>query len=176
MAERNLKRRTSCGSPNSDAAADRIAETADLASSGPSGANKLLKTLSDPDSAVRYWGATGLGNIGEPARTASEELKKVLLEDSSPVVQIAAARALCRMGQAQPALPVLVMHLRNGEQWERLHAAIVLAEIDEQARLVVPEMRTALQPRTDLYANGKYVVRVINRALNQLVGTAHQVP
>ncbi len=162
--------------PQADAAANRLADTAALASSGPQATNDLLKALDDDDSAVRYWGATGLGNIGNPAKQASDELKRVLLKDDSPVVQIAAARALCRMGQPQPALPVLVKHLRNGEQWERLHAAIVLDEIEDQARPVTQQMHAALKPRPDLYANGKYVVRVINRALNQLEGTSRQVP
>ncbi len=159
-----------------EAAADRLAETAVLASSGESATNDLIAALDNEDSAVRYWGATGLGNIGMPAIKADQKLKEILLNDDSPIVQIAAARALCRMSQPEKALPVLVEHLRNGEQWERLNAAIVLDEIDEQAIPVIPEMHLALKPRSDLYANGKYVVRVINRALNQLEATNRQVP
>ncbi len=40
---------------------------------------------------------------------------------------------------------------------------------------VIEAMHAALIPRKELYANGKYVVRVINRALNQLEGTSRQV-
>ena len=65
--------------------------------------------------------------------------------------------------------------MAEGEQWERLHAAIVLDEIDEQARPVVDAMHKALRPRQELYAKGKYTVRVINRALNQLEGTKREV-
>ena len=36
-------------------------------------------------------------------------------------------------------------------------------------------MREALKPRNELYAKGKYVVRVINRALNELEGTSNAV-
>ena len=74
------------------------------------------------------------------------------------------------------ALPVLTKELDKGEQWERLYAALVLDEIEEMARPVLSEMHAALEPRMDLYANGKYVVRVLNRALNQLEGTNRQVP
>ncbi|HCR28638.1 MAG TPA: sulfatase, partial [Opitutae bacterium] len=70
----------------------------------------------------------------------------------------------------------LTKELDEGEQWERLQAAIVLDEIDEMAGPVLSEMHAALEPRTDLYANGKYVVRVLNRALNQLEGTNRKVP
>ena len=97
------------------------------------------------------------------------------LDDESPVVRTAVACALCRIGQPAHALPVLVDVLHHGEQWERLHAAIVLDEIDEQARPVLAEMRAALQPRQKLFAGGKYTVRVINRALNELEGTHRKV-
>ncbi len=91
------------------------------------------------------------------------------------VVRTAAAHALCRLGEPASALSVLTEVLRDGEQWERLHAAIVLDEIDEQARPVLREMKAALEPKDDLYAGGKYTVRVINRALNQLEGTQRTV-
>ena len=100
----------------------------------------------------------------------------MLTTEPSSVVRTAAARALCRFGIVDAALPTLVQELHHGEQWERLHAAIVLDQIDEQAKPVIQEMHEALQPRTDLYANGKYVIRVINRALNQLESTSRVVP
>ena len=65
---------------------------------------------------------------------------------------------------------MLTRELDAGAQWERLHAAIVLDEIGAQARPVIEAMRRGLKPRKDLYANGKYTVRVLNRALNQLPG------
>lgn len=158
-----------------DELADRIAQTAELASAGPSAFSRLTAALDDEEAAVRYWGATGLGNVGEPAARGAERVK-TLLNDESSVVRTAAARALCRFGQPDEALPVLVHELEHGEQWERLHAAIVLDEIGEQARPVIQQMHAALEPREELYANGKYTVRVINRALNQLEGTARTVP
>lgn len=161
---------------NAQAAADQLADTAALASSGPQALPELITALSHAEPAVRYWGATGLGNIGQHALPAKEALKKTLREDSSPVVQIAAARALCGIGESEVALPTLVKHLDSGEQWERLHAAIVLDQIDDQARPVIAEMHKNLEPRNDLYANGKYVIRVLNRALNQLEVTSRSVP
>ena len=155
--------------------AERVAETAVLASQGVEALASLKKAMRDRDSAVRYWGAIGVGNIGQPALAAKGEMTKAL-RDSSPVVRVAAARALCRLGKPAEALPVLVDVLRGGEQWERLHAAIVLDEIDRMANPVKEAMRAALRPRTDLYAEGKYVVRVLNRAMNQLEGTRNEVP
>ena len=48
-----------------DALAARIARVADLASSGLRAVEALTKSLSDSHPAVRYWAATGLGNIGD---------------------------------------------------------------------------------------------------------------
>jgi len=152
----------------------RLAEIAVNASEGIEALPHLLEGLEDSDAAVRYWGAVGIGNIGVPARKAESDIRKVL-KDPSSVVRTAAARALCRLGRPKEALSVLVKELEDGEQWERLHAAIVLDEIDEMARPVIEKMHQALTPREDLYANGKYVVRVINRALNQLEGTDRKV-
>ncbi|MBG86121.1 MAG: sulfatase [Verrucomicrobiales bacterium] len=157
-----------------DAVSRRVANTAVLASSGPFAKEDLIAALADPDSAVRYWAATGLGNIGKPNPSAKRKLKEAL-NDDSVVVQVAAARALARMGDTKSAIPVLTRALDKGAQWERLHAAIVLDEMDEQARPASKEMHAALKPRKGLYANGKYTVRVINRALNQLEGTSRSV-
>ncbi|MHC4400248.1 MAG: sulfatase-like hydrolase/transferase [Planctomycetota bacterium] len=155
--------------------ASRVARVAVSASAGQSALAQLVEALSDDDAAVRYWGAVGIGNVGQPARPAAGPVAE-LLDDESSVVRTAAARALCRLNMPEKALPVLVAELNGGAQWERLHAAIVLDESGEQARPVIEAMRAALAPRKDLYAKGKYTVRVLNRALNQLEGTARQVP
>ncbi|MBT5706150.1 MAG: sulfatase-like hydrolase/transferase [Verrucomicrobia bacterium] len=152
----------------------RVARVAALASEGKEGLSKLVDALEDEDAAVRYWGAVGVANIGLPAISAEDMVRRTL-KDPSAVVRTAAANALCRLGKPKAALPILVSILAEGEQWERLHAAIVLDEIDEQARPVVDAMHKALRPRQELYAKGKYTVRVINRALNQLEGTKREV-
>ncbi len=153
--------------------ANRLANVAVQASEGLQALPYLKEALADKDAAVRYWAAVGIGNIGEPALSAKDEIIAAL-EDESAVVRIAAARALCRMDMPKKALPVLTVELEEGAQWERLHAAIVLDEIDDMARPVLSEMRSALAPREELYQKGKYVVRVINRALNQLEETTRK--
>ncbi|MDP6448117.1 MAG: sulfatase-like hydrolase/transferase, partial [Pirellulaceae bacterium] len=75
----------------------RVARMAVAASAGESALKDLLQALDDPDAAVRYWGAVGLGNIGGPARSASTRLTAAL-DDESAVVRVAAARALLRSG------------------------------------------------------------------------------
>lgn len=153
----------------------RIARAAVLASSGPDGATELQASLIDENPAVRYWAAVGLGNMAPAAREYLPQLEQALRDDS-PVVRIAAARAVCRYEESSAALELLAQELARAAQWERLHAAIVLDELDEQARPVIDAMHAALEPRQDFYAKGKYTVRVINRALNELEGTQRAVP
>ena len=70
-----------------------LGRVAALASSGVYALPELLQAMRHPDAAVRYWGATGVGNIGKPV--AHAKLKMIeALKDSSPSVRIAAARAL----------------------------------------------------------------------------------
>lgn len=155
---------------------DRLATIAELASAGPTALPALIAAMDDPQPSIRYWGATGLGNIGAPAALDAAGVLTAALQDDQAVVRVAAARGLCLLNQPEAALPVLVAVLEHGRQWERLHAANVLDEIGDQAWPARDALHAALAPRPDLVARGKYVVRVINHALNQLEGTDRKVP
>ncbi|MFG0334600.1 MAG: sulfatase/phosphatase domain-containing protein, partial [Maioricimonas sp. JB049] len=162
--------------PGSEQYNIQLATIAALASEGAAALPHLIDAADDPDSAIRYWAAVGIGNIGEPARHRAADIMEATLSDESSAVRTAAARALCRMGQPEPALPVLIHELTNGEQWERLHAAIVLDQIDEQARPVIEQTKQGLEYQKGFNSDGKYRVRVTNRALNELLGTSNEVP
>lgn len=141
---------------------------------GPTAVPALSDALQSEHAAVRYWATVSLGNLGPDARAAYGRLADALA-DPAPTVAIAAARALCRMGRPEEALPVLVEHLRGDRQWVRLHVALVLDEIDEQAWPVVDGMKANMEYREAMLADGKYTVRVLNRALNELLGTDNEV-
>jgi arylsulfatase A-like enzyme len=159
-----------------DAYNAKLGEIAAAASEGIDALPKLVGALADEDDAIRYWGATGIGNIGEPAKQSALEPVRSLLTDESSAVRTAASRALCRMGEPADALPVLIHELTTGTQWERLHAANALDEIDEQARPVIEQMAEGLEYQEGFNSKGKYRVRVMNRALNELNGTNNTVP
>ena len=147
-----------------------LVDIATSASEGPAGIPKLLDALQNEDASIRYWAATGIGNIGPAAMST---LKRVAesLNDPSPSVRIAAARAVAKLGSPEEALPVLEAELQSDHQWGRLAAAIVLDEMDEEARPALPSLQQAL-----LNQPNKYIVRVANRAINELENTDHQVP
>jgi uncharacterized sulfatase len=147
----------------------QLGNAAAMASSGVYALSSMLQSMQHPDAAVRYWAATGVGNIGPEAVNARQSMVAAL-KDASPSVRIAAARALAAMGDAKKALPVLEAELQSEHQWGRLAAAIVLDEMDEQAKPAIQALKKALVNQPN-----KYIVRVANRALNELLGTNNVV-
>ncbi|MHC4331758.1 MAG: HEAT repeat domain-containing protein [Planctomycetota bacterium] len=125
--------------------------------------------MDDEDAAIRYWGATGIGNIGKDAR-AAEGRMVAALRDGAVSVRVAAARALCMMGKPEQALPVLIGALRGEQTWGRLQAAIVLDSIGQQARPAEQALKQALTGQPS-----KYITRVANRALNVMNSTDNVV-
>jgi len=148
----------------------RLIEVATAASEGPQALPTLLEAMDHEDAAIRYWGATGVGNIGRAAASAEGRMT-VALNDESVSVRVAAARALCRMNKPAKALPVLEAELAGEHQWARCQAAIVLDEIDEMARPAEKALKAALSNQPN-----KYITRVANRALNELNNTNNVVP
>lgn len=143
------------------------------ASDGPSAFPDLVAALDHSDAAIRYWGATGLGNFADEAAEFSGAVPALekALEDSSPTVRIAAGRALCRMGKTEPALAVVAEEMKGTGQWARLEASIVLDELDETARPALEALQGGLVDQPN-----KYIVRVSNKAVNDLLGTENKVP
>ncbi len=148
-----------------------MVDIAAAASDGPSALAKLTKGLSSPDATIRYWAATGIGNIGSPKNTEAIELLRELLSDDVTSVRVAAARGMCRCGQLEAGLTVLEDELKSELEWARLASAIALDELDEAARPVLPALQAALVEQPN-----KYIVRVANKAVNDLLGTQNRVP
>lgn len=177
IAEREAKLGSAWAILNGDDGAElmaRVREASSLALAGPEKRDRMTAMLDDDDAAVRYWAATALGNLGQEAKASYDALLK-RLDDDSAVVRVVAARALARMGAVEPALPVLVAVLDDGTQWARVHAAIVLDEMNDDARPAVEAMERNKAYREGMVAKGKYTVRVLNRALNELLGTNNTV-
>lgn len=148
----------------------RLIDIATKASMGAAVLDDLVAGLSDDDPSVRYWSATGIGNIGAEADRARSAVSSALT-DPSASVRIAAARAVARLGDSAAAIEVLRRELESDHQWGRLAAAIVLDEMDDQARPALAALKKALKDQPN-----KYIDRVVNRAVNELQGTNHRVP
>lgn len=132
----------------------------------------LTEDLSHQNEAVRYWAAISLGNLDDLKNLDATIIKlKVTLSDGTSAVRIASARALCKVGKSTPSINLLKKELNNEDGWVRLLAAQVLDEIGEDARPAEKE----LQKRIDIEDPNKYVVRVVNHALNVMNGTENVV-
>jgi len=145
---------------NNNIPVDEIQETA-LSNDVMLFTNNLLHT----NEVVRYWAATGIGNYSINANPQLRSLLITLLEDEYPSVQIAAARALSKLGYEETGLPTLTLSLQSSDEWVRLNAALVLDEIGEKSRPAQDKLKEVM---TD---ENKYVVRVVNHTLNELNGT-----
>ena len=154
-----------------DGVVGRLVAAATIASEGPEKLPELIQALSDQDPATRYWGATGIGNIGAPQAKSASAQVSAAMKDDSPSVRVAAARAVARLGDPAAALPVLEAELKSDLEWVRLEAAIVLDEMEEQARPAISSLKAALKNQPN-----KYIIRVANRAVNDLEGTENRVP
>lgn len=143
------------------------------ASQGESAFPDLIKALDHDDPAIRYWGGTGLGNFADLSGQDENTVKRLeaLCKDDSAAVRIASERALCRMGKTDKALSLLGKELSGDLQWARLEAAIALDYLDETARPVLDDLKGALKKQPN-----KYIIRVANRAVNDLEGTGNRVP
>ncbi len=161
--------------PSGEQLLKEIASVAVAASAGPEALPELLQALQHEDAAVRYWGAVGMGNLGQAASSAAKQLQS-LLRDPSNAVRVVAARALCNMDQCYAAREVPAQVLKQGTQWERLQAAIVLDELNGKAAAVLELMIAALEPKTELYARGKYTVRVLQHAVSELETSSSNAP
>ncbi|MFP4500718.1 MAG: sulfatase-like hydrolase/transferase [Candidatus Hydrogenedentota bacterium] len=130
----------------------------------------LHEALDSPHAAIRWWGATGLAYMDKLAEKDKKALVNAL-DDSAAVVRVAAAEGAVKHGLTEDhALDLLIAELKSDAEWVRLHAATALDHVGEKARPAIPALREALEDKEN-----KYVVRVANHALNQLLGTDNTV-
>ncbi len=132
-----------------DVPLEEMIEAADVASRGQEdNLDRLREFLKNEDSAIRYWGVTGMLILGEKAAPAVDDLKKVL-DDEAPDVIITAAEALYKMGEKEAGLEALLGVLEYPEDKVRCHALNALFYTGADG----PEVRDAV---AKLYPEDQY--------------------
>lgn len=119
---------------------EAMIDAAETASEGKiENINKLTGYLKSKDSAVRYWGATGLLILDDQAADTKQDLLDVL-DDEAPDVVITTAETLYDLGEKQPATEAFVKVLAYPEDKAKCHAlnAIYYAGANE------PQIRDAI--------------------------------
>ncbi|MCB1019278.1 MAG: HEAT repeat domain-containing protein [Acidobacteria bacterium] len=126
---------------------------------GSAGAlDALTAALANKDSAVRFWAAIALGEMGDRAAAAGAALEKAL-QDPTPEVRVWAAYALARQGRADESVPVLIEVLGDPERGARLQAVTALDQLGETGRPAAEAMQQAVSDDFD------YVGRIARHAL-----------
>jgi HEAT repeat protein len=136
---------------------------------GPSSAAVLVEKLKDPEPAVRWTAANGLGTLAALSPTAVTALAKAM-DDPEPAVRVVAAGVLARTGSSAEALSDLVRLLNHPSEAVRLAAIGAVEELAENARPALDGIHRALEDRN------KYVVRIATRIVNALEGTQLKPP
>src|SRR5680860_497540 len=115
---------------------DEIMDAAEIATLGKvENLDKLKLYLKSDESAIRYWGASGLLILKEEAAPAIEKLKAETTDISANVVAVA-AEALYNLGEKEVAKNALLLVLENPNEFARCHALNVIDCINEES----PEM------------------------------------
>jgi len=124
---------------------------------------ELQVALAHDDPVIRYWAAVELGHIGQSGEMSA---LTTALGDDVPYVRIAAAEAMCRLGQPALGVPVLATLLEHPLNTVRLAAISSLESIGSQAIAV----RDAIDRATG--DSDRYVVRIATR-LGQRLAAAN---
>ncbi|MBI5688409.1 MAG: sulfatase-like hydrolase/transferase [Verrucomicrobia bacterium] len=134
----------------------------------PANTARLQALLDQKDSALRWWGATGLVALGKDAKPAEAALRKAMSDDSPPV-RIAAAEAIGNLGDHAAALPVLTKALEHEAPLVRLAAINVLDRFGAKAKPALPAIRAAGLKKKDHAAD--YLNRMVEYLPAQLEAT-----
>ncbi len=106
-----------------------LIEAAELSTLGDvNNIDQLKEFLKNDESAIRYWGATGLLILGDESAPAIAELKVATNDKSASVVNVA-AEALYNLGEKKIAEKSLLLVLENPNEIARCYALNVIDRI-----------------------------------------------
>ena len=145
----------------------------DLMLTSSSNNEKFLQNgLNHPNEAIRYQAAIGLYNMKYKVSDQTISLlKKTLIEDQVINVSIAAGRALLKFGiKRKNILKKISEGLAADNEWTRLQSALIIDDFSFAVRNLEKKSKEMIKNDPN-----KYVVRVLNHALNIYNGTDNKV-
>ncbi len=123
---------------------NELMEASDAATLGGKGALKTLTGyLKHPNSAMRYWGATGLLILKNDAKPAVSALKEAV-KDKSVAVSTLAAEALYGLGEKETAIRTFIRLLKDTVKNKPFDLVFVLNSVDA-VNAKTPELTSAIQ-------------------------------
>ncbi len=143
-----------------------IMEAAEIATLGNvENLEKLKEYLKSDESAVRYWGASGLLILGENATQAIDNLITAS-QDASANVASVAAEALYNLGEKEEAKKALLSVLKNKNEFARCHALNVIDCINDNS----PEIQKGvinMIAKAESATRNKYDMRAAKRLIEK---------
>ncbi|MGI9472205.1 MAG: HEAT repeat domain-containing protein [Rubripirellula sp.] len=124
---------------------------------GAAASDALRSALDHDDPAVRYLAAEQLGEIGDaPLKAAKPQLEQLAADESSLAVQMAASFALCRAGDLDKHLPLLIATLDYPERGTACSAAALIGKIGPEAKQAVAPLEAVHQQHRAGVKGGDY--------------------
>lgn len=141
---------------------EKIKHAADVATMrNPENLDEIITFLVDDNSDVKYWGATGCLILGKEAMPAKNQLLE-LLKDPTPDVRIAAAEALCGIGELKAATPIFIEALGEENQMVRVHALNSLEILGgDMAKAAIPRAKELIGDREDNSYDLRAAIRLV---------------
>lgn len=132
---------------------EKLVEAADNATMGDAENLELFVSyLDDNESAVRYWGATGLLMLGEDAVAATADLEAAL-NDESPNVVVVAAEALYKLGEEEKGRDGLLRILEDENPFARCHALNAIDGTEDSSQEVIDGVIAMIKRMPDMDRN-----------------------
>lgn len=174
LPEREMHARAAAATPYAIATDPRTNPVADLQRAADL-ANRmdaahvpaLAGLLRAEDSAVRWWGVTGLLALRERAAPARAALEAAL-GDSSADVRIAAAEAVAVLGAADRAIPVLDAALRSDDVFARFLALRAAQRMGGAARPLLATIKEARLASAEHKDISDYIGRMVGYLPEQI--------
>lgn len=121
-----------------------IIEAAELASFGKvENKQKMVEFLQSNESAIRYWGATGLLLLGEKGKSEIPALK-VAINDPSVSVAVVAAESLYKLGEKQEAYKAFIRALKTDREFAQTQAMNSIYLVGDNSQLLKDEVLQTL--------------------------------
>jgi len=143
-----------------------ILEAADIASFGKvEDKQKLVELLTSKESAVRYWGATGLLLLGDNAKSEIPSLKKAI-KDPSVSVAVVAAEALYKLNKKEDAYNGFIRALKTDREFAQTQAMNAIYLVEDNSQVLKEEVLNVLKRMKTLDRN-KYNYRAAMNLVNK---------
>jgi arylsulfatase A-like enzyme len=141
---------------------DELMEASELATlGGKKELNRFIKYLKNPNSAMRYWGATGLLILKADAKPAIPALIEAA-KDKSGAVSTLAAEALYGLGEKKVAVETYnrILSSESYSMYDKIFALNSIDAVNDDCKELLPVIRLLVQDKTKDYLvrNAEYLL------------------